>query len=304
MKRTSIIGFSILLLASCFSSKKSTMTETNQPYPTDFDWQGHRGCRGLMPENTIPAFLKALSYPVTTLELDLAISKKGDLIISHEPWMSHHICTKPDGNPVTKEEEMDLKIMEMTYAKVKQFDCGIRGNERFPEQQKSSVHKPSFKDMVNAVETFCLNTNRKKPNYNIEIKSHPDGYDVFMPQPAIFVDFVLQELRDLKIRKRACIQSFDPNVMNALIRKDDYVTNAFLVENKKGIEANLKKLTFKPDIYSVDYQLLTKESVDSLHAMDIKVIPWTVNDKEDMKRLIEWGVDGIITDYPNYIEEL
>ncbi len=66
----------------------------------EFDWQGHRGCRGLMPENTIPAFLKALEYPVTTLELDLAVSKDYTLIVSHEPWMSEHICSKPDGTPV------------------------------------------------------------------------------------------------------------------------------------------------------------------------------------------------------------
>jgi glycerophosphoryl diester phosphodiesterase len=304
MIRTLVFIFSILLFASCFSSKKSTMTATTLPYPIDFDWQGHRGCRGLMPENTIPAFLKALSYPVTTLELDLAVSKNGDLIISHEPWMSHHICTKPDGNPVTEKEEKDLKLMEMTYAKIKQFDCGLRGNKRFPKQQKSAVHKPSFKDMVTAVDEFCLKTIRSKPNYNIEIKSHPDGYEKYMPQPEIFVDFVLQEVKDLKIRKRVCIQSFDPNVMNTLIKKDDNITNAFLVENKEGIDNNLKKLTFKPDIYSPDFQLLTKESVDSLHAMDIKVIPWTVNKLKDMKRLISWGVDGIITDYPNLINEL
>ena len=257
-----------------------------------------------MPENTIPSFIKALEYPVTTLELDLAVCKTGELVISHEPWMSHHICSKPNGEPVTKEEEMSFNIMEMTPAKIKQFDCGKRGNERFPEQQKHTIHKPSLKEMVVAIDKYCENTYKKKPAFNIEIKSHPQGYDKFMPQPGIFVDFVLNELRDLKIRSRACIQSFDPNVMNDLIKKDDYVTNAFLVENEDGVEENLKKLTFRPDIYSVDYQLLTEEDIKKLHEMEIKVIPWTVNEKEDMIRLISWGVDGIITDYPNYINDL
>ena len=88
----------------------------------EFDWQGHRGCRGLLPENTIPAFLKALDFlAVSTLELDVAVSKDGKIIVSHEPWMSHHICTKPDGTPVTKEEAMTLKIMDMTYEEIKKL---------------------------------------------------------------------------------------------------------------------------------------------------------------------------------------
>ncbi len=273
-------------------------------YPNNFDWQGHRGARGLLPENTVPSFLKALEYPVTTLELDLAVTKDGKLVISHEPWMSHHICTKPNGEVVKEEEALSLNIFQMNYSEVKKYDCGLRGNERFPNQQAQKAYKPLLTEMVQIVDQFCINTFKKRPHYNIEIKSHEKGYGIFMPQPELFVDFLLKDLRELKLRGRATVQSFDPNVMNALHKKDKHVKTAFLVENEEGLEANLKKLNFKPNIYSPDYKLLTKEIIDKIHAMDIQVIPWTVNKLEDMKQLIEWGVDGIITDYPNLINEL
>ena len=118
-----------LLLLQFFLMMNPSNTEL---FAQTFDWQGHRGCRGLVPENTIPAFLKALEFPqVKTLELDLAVSKDHELIVSHEPWMSEGICTKPDGTPVLKAEAMSLKIFEMTYDEIKQYDCGSRGNARF-----------------------------------------------------------------------------------------------------------------------------------------------------------------------------
>lgn len=282
------------------------MEDTSKPlpYPKNFDWQGHRGARGLMPENTIPAFLKALEYPVKTLELDLVATADGKLVISHEPWMRHDICTKPNGEPVTEEEQMSLNIFQMKYSEVKKYDCGKRKNPKYPQQQTQKAHKPLLTELVPVIDQVCFKTYRNRPNYNIELKSHEKGYDIYVPQPEIFCDFLIRDLKELKIRKRVTIQSFDANVMNAIHKKDRYLTTAFLVENEEGVEANLKKLNFKPDIYSIDYQLLTKEMVDKLHKMDIKVIPWTVNDMEEMKKLIEWGVDGIITDYPNYINDL
>jgi len=81
----------------------------------NIDLQGHRGARGLLPENTIPAFLKAMEFEVQTLELDLAIDVEGNVIVSHEPWMSAVICSHPDGSPVSEDEQKDLKIWEMTH---------------------------------------------------------------------------------------------------------------------------------------------------------------------------------------------
>ncbi|MBI1225526.1 MAG: glycerophosphodiester phosphodiesterase [Bacteroidetes bacterium] len=271
----------------------------------NFDWQGHRGCRGLMPENTIPAFLKALDFPeIKTLELDLAVSKNGELIVSHEPWMSEITCTKPDGTPVAKSEAMALKIMGLTYEEVKQFDCGSRGNPRFPNQQAMKVYKPSLEDVVTAVRQHCEEKSMKMPHFNIEIKSHPDGDGLFTPKIEDFTKLVLAELERLKITELTCVQSFDTRALVWVKKLAPNQTIAFLVENKDGYEKNLKLLDFQPTIYSVDYNLLRKRDVKALHKLGIKVIPWTVNNIKSMKKLRRWGVDGIITDYPNLIAEV
>src|SRR6187399_1408267 len=106
----------ILLVVGCHTTKNNFM---NLP---DFDKEGHRGCRGLMPENTIPAMLKAIDLGVTTLETDACITRDGKVVLSHEPFFNHEISTKPDGSAVTAQEEHSLNIYEMDYAQVKQFD--------------------------------------------------------------------------------------------------------------------------------------------------------------------------------------
>ncbi|MFN7188669.1 MAG: glycerophosphodiester phosphodiesterase family protein, partial [Cyclobacteriaceae bacterium] len=153
----------ILLMATSVAS----FAQIHHP---KFDVQGHRGARGLKPENTIPAFLAALDYGVTTLELDLAITKDKKVIVSHEPWMSAAICTQPDGQPIEAKTEMTFNIYQMTYDEVKQFDCGSKGNARFPEQEKMAVHKPLLRDVIAAVEDHIKSFSRYEVDYNIEIK--------------------------------------------------------------------------------------------------------------------------------------
>ena len=107
-----------------------------------FDIQGHRGARGLMPENTIPAFLKALDLGVDTLELDTVVSKNGKLVVSHEPFFSSEISLDPQGKTIPPEKQNDYNIFKMDYALIKLFDVGSLGNRRFPEQQKVKTYKP------------------------------------------------------------------------------------------------------------------------------------------------------------------
>jgi glycerophosphoryl diester phosphodiesterase len=268
------------------------------------DWQGHRGCRGLLPENTIPGFLKTLEFPaIKTLELDLAVSKDRQLIVSHEPWMSESICSKPDGSPVVKAEAMGLKIMEMTYEEIKLYDCGSRGNARFPEQQAMKTYKPSLADVVNEVKKYCFMRALPMPRFNIEIKSMPEGDGIYTPPVDDFAKLVLDELERLQIKDKACVQSFDVRALQSVKKLDDKVTLALLVENVDGFEKNLERLGFKPDVYSCYYVLLRKKTVKKLQDQGIKVIPWTVNKTKAMKKLLKWGVDGMITDYPNLISE-
>lgn len=265
----------------------------------DFDLQGHRGCRGLMPENTIPAFLRAIDLGVTTLELDLAVSKDGKLIVSHEPYMSSEICLDTLGNEIPDSAQLSHNIYQMTVDQIRLYDCGSKIHPRFPEQEKMPVTKPLLSEVISAVKDYELGKGKKPLRWNIEIKSSEESDNLYHPTPAVFSDIVFSELDGELIWDFVTIQSFDFRVLAYFHQKYPQVTLAALVENDLGLDRNLENLGFKPDIYSCDFTLLSRQSVDSLHHEGIKVIPWTVNEVADMKQLKDWGVDGLITDYPD-----
>ncbi|MEP2670128.1 MAG: glycerophosphodiester phosphodiesterase family protein [Cyclobacteriaceae bacterium] len=284
-----VLIFAIMLPSVGFSQKK---------LPT-FDVQGHRGARGLRPENTIPAFLVALDSGVTTVEMDLAVTKDRQIIVSHEPWMSSAICLNPSGNAYTKREEKDFNIYQMTYEEVTQFDCGSLGNNRFPEQVKMSVTKPLLKDVIVAIEDHIKSYTLFEVDYNIEIKSGEDGDGKFHPAPAEFSDMVYQLLDEYLPLDRIVIQSFDFRVLKYWHEKYPDIRLAALVESKRSVEAHLEELGFNPAIYSPYYRNINQAKVKALHEKNIKVIPWTVNEVSEMLALKGMGVDGFITDYPN-----
>lgn len=159
---------SLLLMLSVLTFLACKVTETRPvAVPKGFDWEAHRGCRGLLPENSVPAFLKALEFPgVVTLELDLAVSKDGQLIVSHEPWFNPAICLQPNGDSISRKTAENFLIYEMTASEVRAFDCGSIGNPRFPQQQKMKIHKPIFREVVEAVRA-----RRPDVRWNVEIKS-------------------------------------------------------------------------------------------------------------------------------------
>ena len=288
----------LVLILPVLSILLVTMAVAQKRLPT-FDVQGHRGARGLMPENTIPALIRALDAGVSTLEMDLAITQDRHVILSHEPWMSSEICTDAQGNTFTARQEKDFNIFEMTYEQVMQFDCGFRGHPRFPEQQPKALFKPLLKDVIVAVEDHIKNVTRFEVDYNIEIKSQPDGDNKFHPTPQEFSDMVYALLDQYLPMDRVIIQSFDFRVLKYWHEKYPDIRLAVLVEDKRPVEAHLNELGFEPQIYSPDYQLLTRKKVEYLHTKKIKVIPWTVNEIGEMLALKGMGVDGFITDYPD-----
>ena len=281
-----------------------TAFSASAQYIPKFDLQGHRGARGLKPENTIPAFIAALDYGVTTIELDVVITKDNHVIVSHEPWMSNEICLKPDSTPVTKAESKTFNIYKMDYSDVLAFDCGSRGNEKFPEQGKMVARKPLLSDVIAAVEDHIKNYTTYEVDYSIEIKSVKSEDNKFHPTPEVFSDLVYEVINQRLPLERVVIQSFDFRVLKYWKKKYPTVRLAALVENKNSIEANLNALGFSPSIYSPYFKLLNKQGVASLQKKKIRVIPWTVNEVEDMNRLKSWGVDGLITDYPNRAADL
>ncbi|MCS7012414.1 MAG: glycerophosphodiester phosphodiesterase [Chloroherpetonaceae bacterium] len=277
---------------------------TQAPQRRAFDLQGHRGARGLLPENTIPAFLKALEYGVTTLECDVVISKDRRVVVSHEPWFSHEISTAPSGKPVEKSEEKQFNIYEMTYDEILRFDVGKRGHARFPKQQAMPAIKPLLSEVFREVEAYCLKHNLPPVRFNIEIKSTPEGDGKFHPSPEEFAQLLYKELYEAGMLTRATVQSFDVRALQAMRAIDSTVTLALLVDNTLSLNENLWQLGFTPDIYSPYYRLVTPELVEEVHKRRMKLIPWTVNDLDEMKCLLDMGVDGIITDYPDVASTL
>lgn len=274
-------------------------------YIPRFDLQGHRGARGLMPENTIPAFLEALNNGVTTLELDVVITKDGEVLVSHEPYMSHEMCLKPNGEVISSEEEVKYNIYKMTYEETQQFDCGSKPHPRFPEQKKIKVTKPLLRNVIIAAEDHIKSYTLYEVDYNIEIKSVKGEEGKYQPSIEEFSEKVFDVINKYLPWERVVIQSFDFRVLQYWHKKYPQVRLAALVENRKSVETNLKELGFTPSVYSPDFTLLASQSiVTALKKKKIRVIPWTVNEPQDMKRLKAWGVDGIITDYPNRALEL
>ena len=282
----------ILLISSCTTKKKM------------FDWQGHRGARGLVPENTIPAFLKALTYDkIQTLEMDVVISQDNQVVVSHEHWFNPEICSHPNDKPFTEAERDQYLIYKMTYEQIKIMDCGKRVHPRFPEQIPMACSKPTLEEVVKTVEkSYLLNKKRQKINYNIEIKSDPKGDGFYHPIINEFVQLVYNQVIALNIKDQTTLQSFDVRALESVHKLDKFQQIALLVENKESVEANLSKLTFTPNIYSPYFKLITKKDVDYCHKKGIKVIPWTVNEVADMDAVMALSVDGMITDYPNRIK--
>jgi len=266
-----------------------------------FDKEGHRGCRGLMPENTIPAMIKALDLGVTTLEMDIAITKDKQPILSHEPWFARDITTKPDGTYMKDLEEKRFVIYWMTYEQVKTFDVGMKPYPRFPRQQRMNVVKPLLSDVIDSCEAHAKATNRSLPWYNIETKTDPSLDSVFHPMPVEFVDLLMSVILEKGIGERTIIQSFDFRTLQYLHQKYPSIKTSMLIEglDKRSLEEQIKALGFTPTIYSPEYTLVNDDEVKKCHGQSIRIVPWTVNDKPTIDKLKKMGVDGIIMDYPD-----
>lgn len=283
------------------SPRMQTQPTNKLPALPAFDKQGHRGCRGLMPENTIPAMLHALDMGVTTLELDVVLTKDLQVVLSHEPWMSHEITTKPRGGYVTQQEEKAYNIFRMTYEQVQQFDVGMKPHPRFPQQIKMAVTKPLLRALFDTVAVYVRERNRLLPFFNIETKSLPVSDQIFHPTPDVFVDELMAVIREKKMEPWVTIQSFDFRTLQYLHKHYPEMRTAMLIEenDKRSLEQQLDALGFVPAIYSPHYALVTPVLLAACRTKGMKLIPWTVNKKEEMLRLRNMGVDGIITDYPN-----
>jgi glycerophosphoryl diester phosphodiesterase len=273
--------------------------QSGQTQKDIFDWQGHRGARGQVPENSLPGLQRALQDGVTTLEIDVVITADSVVVLSHEPYLNHTICLDSTGKDLALADTA-YNIFKMTYKQLQAFDCGSKGHPTFRAQEKYAVQKPSLLDAILASEETALIMDRNLPFYNIEIKSKEAWDGIFHPNVKTYVELCLADLQKAKITDRVIIQSFDERVLQYLHKNHPQIKLALLVaaNEQKTVAKKINELGFYPNIYSCEYPLVNKGMLTSLHAQKVKVIPWTVNEIEEAKRLIDLGVDGIITDFP------
>lgn len=296
-----MLRFIIVLLFFALACSTAKQNKNEMPINKVFDTQGHRGCRGLMPENTIPAMLKALEDGVVTLEMDVVITKDKQVILSHEPFFNHEITTKQNGQAVTEAEEKGLNIYKMTYAETQLFDVGIKPHPRFPQQQKLNIIKPLLKDVIQAADAKAIQLKRALPFYNIETKTKESTDNIFHPAPAEFVELLVAVIKQKGIEERTIIQSFDIRTLQYLHAKYPSIKTALLIEppTLKSVESQIDQLGFVPTIYSPAYQLVNEQMVKKCHEMGMLIIPWTVNELQKIQSLKLLGVDGVISDYTN-----
>lgn len=286
----------VFLIFSCNQAKDKEIVKESDPVTIQV--QGHRGERGYMPENSIAGFIEAIKDSVDVIEMDVVISKDRQIVVSHEPFMSSKYVSNPEGEAIEKEKEKSYNLYEMTYDSIRKFDIGKRGNIDFPEQRRMSAYKPLLTEVIDSVENFISKNNFKPVGYNIEIKSVKEGYDLTQPKPEEFVKLVMNVLEEKSISGPVNIQSFDPEILKEMHKYYPDMKLAYLVY-KEGIQKNLEELDFAPQIYSPSYQLVkNKAFVDSIKALNMELIPWTVNDTVAISKMINLNVDGIITDFP------
>jgi len=268
------------------------------------DLQAHRGGRGLMPENSIPAMLHAVALGARTLELDCVISSDGQVVVSHDVFMNADIMSEPDGSSIPKGMEKSYVLYKMTYDSIQRFPEGVRPHPKFPGQAHVVTYKPLLTDLIDSVETYVKEHHLKPVYYNMETKSTLEGDDIYHPKPERFVTLLMDVIKSKGIASRVTIQSFDPRTLQVLHKMDAGVLTALLVENKDGFAKNIERLGFAPTIYSPYYLLVNADLVKEAHDRKMAVLPWTVNEEKDMKAMADLGVDGIISDYPDRLVKL
>ncbi|MBI3710751.1 MAG: glycerophosphodiester phosphodiesterase [Proteobacteria bacterium] len=287
----------------------------------DFDLQGHRGARGLAPENTLPDFARALSLGVNTLEFDTGVTKDGEVVIAHDRRLNPDITRGPDGAFLAA---LGPAIHDLTLAELKTYDIGgIRPGtayaKLFPEQVAvPGTRFPTLAELADLVRRAGASHVR----FNVETKLSPLAPEE-TPDPETFAAKLVAALRDAGIAGRAMIQSFDWRTLQVVQKIAPDIPTVYLTQ-ERGQGANIKRGETTPWVagfriedhgdsvprmvkaaggkfWSPLWRDVTDQSLAEAKALGLPVVVWTVNDPVEMRRLIERGVDGIISDRPDLL---
>ena len=262
---------------------------------------GHRGCRGLLPENTLPAFLHALELGVDVLELDVVISADQQVVVSHEPWLSAAICLDAADHRIAPEQQRQHNLYRMRYADIRRCDCGSLQRPQFPQQRPVPAPKPLLRDVLAAVEAATQRLGRPLVGYSIEVKSSPAGDGIYHPSPAVFLELVVAEIARAAVADHSTILSFDARILQHARANWPGLATCLLSEASEPWLTSIAQLGFVPAAYGPDFRSVTPAALQQLRATypTLAVVPWTVNESDDIQRLATLGVDGITTDYPD-----
>jgi glycerophosphoryl diester phosphodiesterase len=290
-----------------------------------FDLQGHRGARGLAPENTLPAFAAALSLGVSTLELDTAITRDGVVVVSHDARLNPDITRGPDGrwlNPPTRAVRQ-LTLDELLHYDVGRIKPGSEYSRLFPDQKRmDGVRMPTLMQVFQ----LARSAGNTEVHFNIEIKTSPEKpADTLAPEA--FAEALLATIEREGMAARVIIQSFDWRALKAVQALAPKIPTSYLSMQQRSLDniaagkaegsawtagVQLRDHGSIPQmvkaaggaIWSPYFPELSAALVKEAHELGLKVIPWTANQTEDMARLIDWGVDGLITDRPDFLREV
>lgn len=294
-------------------------------FASAFDLQGHRGARGLAPENTLPAFAAALSVGVSTLELDTAITRDGVVVVSHDARLNPEITRGTDGrwlNPPTRAVRQ-LTLEELEHFDVGRIKPGSEYSYRFPDQKRmDKVTMPTLAQVFQ----LARRAGNHEVRFNIEIKTSPEKpNDTLAPED--FAKTLLGLIEREGMSSRVTIQSFDWRALKAVQQLAPKIQTSYLSSQQRALDnigaeaqegsawtagvqlsdhGSIPKMVKAAGgaIWSPYYPELRSELVKEAHELGLQVIPWTVNKLEDMARLIDWGVDGIITDRPDILRDV
>lgn len=300
MRLSKILAILLLICCTQCSTERPNRERTNKT-PTVIEVHGHRGCRGLMPENTIAGFLHAIDLGVDAIEMDVVMNGDSQLVVSHEPYISPRICLDTNGQELLENMVEQLNMFEMTQAQIELYDCGLKPHENYPGQKKIAATKPLLVDVISAVNAHIAENGLKPIIWNIELKSKPKWYGTFQPEPGLYALALLKLLQETGLVEKTIIQCFDPKPLQALHKAAPELPLAFLSDNENDLETNLGILGFFPDYYSPHYSYLDEYLLERARAKGMRVLVWTVNDEEDMERMLELGPAGIITDFPDRV---
>ena len=265
---------------------------------------GHSGARGLVPENTIPSFLRALHEGVTGLHMGVAISGDGNVVVSREPWVSSRICVDSLGKNIPISEDKKLNIYTMSLKEIQSYDCGSKYLPELPNQEKISLSKPLLQELIATCERLIKSDRLYQANYFIEINSAPTNDYIYHPPPKEYIKTVVDLVDQYLPRERVKIMSSDFRILQILDQDYPDIESGLVFESSLSVQQIVDSLGFVPKNMHPFQDFVNAEMIKQAHAITSEVIPFTINLTKDLIHLFDLGVDGIITDYPDSARHL